>query len=159
MDILILNTYPSRSSLFRDNGTGNTLVLYRRGESSRSCVIGSRINSHVSRVLLAFCSRGLPYIGKKTTWHSFCSAIVARPHPKGADSRISIEKGNEVARPLCHFFSLWRGTDFDRKWKSCGATSCHLIAKGRCGKNHQFNGLYLNGTMGNSCKFMIKVTK
>ena len=27
MDILILNTYPSRSSLFRDNSTGNTLVL------------------------------------------------------------------------------------------------------------------------------------
>ena len=26
MDILILNTYPARSSLFCDNGTGNTLV-------------------------------------------------------------------------------------------------------------------------------------
>ena len=69
MDILILNTYPSRSSLFRDNGTGNTLVHKRRGEGCRSCVIGSRINSHVSRMFLAFCSRFarvlLPFEGIK----------------------------------------------------------------------------------------------
>ena len=155
MDILILNTYPSRSSLFRDNGTGNTLVLYRRGESSRSCVIGARINSRVSRVLLAFCSRGLPYIGKKTTWHSFCSAIVARPHPKSADSRISIEKGNEVARPLCQLFSLWHGTEFDQKWMSCGATSPRDYSLDRKRKVWQKSSfqmeflLYLNGTMGN----------
>ena len=38
MDILILNTYPARSSSLCDNGTGNTLVLYRRGEGSQSCV-------------------------------------------------------------------------------------------------------------------------
>ena len=56
MDILILNTYPSRSSLFRDNSTGNTLVFFREG-GCRSCVIGGRINSHVSRMFLAFCSR------------------------------------------------------------------------------------------------------
>ena len=40
MDILILNTYPSRSSLFRDNGTGNTLILYpiREGERGAGAV-------------------------------------------------------------------------------------------------------------------------
>ena len=103
----------------------------------------------------------LPFIGKKTTWHSFCSAIVARPHPKSADSRISIEKGNKVARPLCHFFSLWRGIEngshvarpparlpLDRKRKVWQKS---LVQR-------EFL-LYLNGTMGNSCKFMIKVTK
>ena len=33
MDILILNTYPARSSLFRDNGTGNTLVPSEKGRA------------------------------------------------------------------------------------------------------------------------------
>ena len=89
--------------------------------------------SHVSRVLLAFCSRGMPYMGPKRTWHSFCSPIVARPHSKTADSRISIQNGNEVARPPCQFFSLWRGAEFVRKWKSCGATSLPIfVTVARC---------------------------
>ena len=36
MDILILNTYPARSSSLRDNGTGNTLV--REGEKGAGAV-------------------------------------------------------------------------------------------------------------------------
>ena len=38
MDILILNTYPARSSLFRDNGTGNTLVSIKEGEEGAGAV-------------------------------------------------------------------------------------------------------------------------
>ena len=36
MGILILNTYPDRSSSLRDNGTGNTLV--REGEKGPGAV-------------------------------------------------------------------------------------------------------------------------
>ena len=58
MDILILNTYPARSSLFRDNGTGNTLVHKRRGEGSQSCVGQNPDN-------LAFCSRAPAFYREK----------------------------------------------------------------------------------------------
>ena len=37
VDILILNTYPARSSSLRDNGTGNTLV-FREGEEGAGAV-------------------------------------------------------------------------------------------------------------------------
>ena len=81
VDIRILNTYPSRSSLFRDNGTGNTLVPSEKGRrvpelcnrrpeilacfSHVSCMflacflhvscLSLACFSHVSRILLA-CS-------------------------------------------------------------------------------------------------------
>ena len=38
MGILILNTYPARSSSLRDNGTGNTLVPIREGERGAGAV-------------------------------------------------------------------------------------------------------------------------
>ena len=38
MDILILNTYPPRSSSLRDNGTGNTLVSIKEGEEGAGAV-------------------------------------------------------------------------------------------------------------------------
>ena len=77
---------------------------------------------------------------------------VARPQSKSADSRILIQKGNEVARPLCQFFSLWRGTEFDRKRKSCGATFLPLDRIRKVWQKSLFQMeflLYLNGTMGN----------
>ena len=137
----------------------------RRGEACWSCAIGSQINSHVSNVLLVFCLCGMPYMGPKCTWHSFCSPIVVRPHSKTADLRISIQKGNKVARPLCQLFSLWRGIEFNQKWMSCGATSPRDYSLDRKRKVwqkslFQWNFFsYLNRSIGNWCKIMIKFTK
>ena len=52
MDILILNTY----------------ILYRRGEWCWSCV-GQNLD------ILTFCSYGVPFIGKKSTWDFFSSSM------------------------------------------------------------------------------------
>ena len=126
MDILILNTYPSRSSLFRDNGTGNTLVSShlhkRRGGGCRSCVIGPRINSRVSHMFLTFCSRapafyrlkthGIPFAAQcGATFLPFYSAKLenlsenrSEVAPPQRETRILIENGNEVARPPCQTF-------------------------------------------------------
>ena len=65
MDILILNTYPSRSSLFRDNGTGNTLVKKRTGERCRSCV------GRIPAILVCSCLLR----GEKSTWRDLCPLL------------------------------------------------------------------------------------
>ena len=116
--------------------------------------------------LLAFCSRAPAFCGAKKargpTFLPFYSAEigflsekrceVARPQSKTPDSRISIQKGNEVARPPCQFFSLWRGAEFDCKRKSCGATFLPLDRIRKVWQKSLFQMeflLYLNGTMGN----------
>ena len=66
MDILILNTYPARSSSLRDNGMGNTLVYLK--EKGRK-VLG----------LCCFARVGCLIRGKKphgkSTWHDLCPLL------------------------------------------------------------------------------------
>ena len=104
----------------------------------------------------------VPFYSAKKENVSEKRSKVAQPQSKSANSRILIQKGNEVARPLCQFFSLWCSTEFDRKRKSCGATFLPLDRIRKVWQKSLFQMeflLYLNGTMGNWCKFMIKVTK
>ena len=97
----------------------------RRGEGCRSCVIGRRVNSHVSRVLLAFCSRA----------PAFCSPKKARGETflpfYSAEIRFLSEKRSQGG-----VTSAW-DADFDWKWKPGGATSFSLAdfrsKRKRCG--------------------------
>ena len=97
----------------------------RRGEGSRSCVIGGRKYSHVSRVLLAFCSCA----------PAFCSPKKARGpaflHFYSAEIEFLSKKRSQGGAT-----SAW-DTDFDWKWKPGGATSFSLAdfrsKRKRCG--------------------------
>ena len=94
----------------------------------------------------------VPFYSTKKEIVSEKRSKVARPQSKSADSRILIQKGNEVARPLCQFFSLWRGMEFDCKRKSCGTTFLPLDRIRKVWQKSSFQMeflLYLNGTMGN----------
>ena len=107
MDILILNTYPPRSSTLRDNGMGNTLVLKRRGEGCRSCAIRSRINSHVLVFCLRFAHMGCHIWGKNAHGIPFVAQLWH----------------DLTLKPLTRGFQLkkemrWRGAEFDCKRKS-----------------------------------------
>ena len=94
----------------------------------------------------------VPFYSAKKENVSKKRSKVARPHSKSADSWILIQKGNKVAQPLCQFFSLWHGVEFDRKRKSCGATFLPLDCIRKVWQKSSFQMeflLYLNGTMGN----------
>ena len=94
----------------------------------------------------------VPFYSAKRENVSEKRSKVARPQSKSADSRILIQKGNEVAQPLCQFFSLWRGAEFDCKRKLCGATFLPLDRIRKVWQKSLFQMeflLYLNGTMGN----------
>ena len=103
----------------------------RRGEGCRSCVIGRRVNSHVSRVLLAFCLRA----------PAFCSPKKARGPTflpfYSAEIRFLSEKRSQGG-----VTSAW-DADFDWKWKPGGATSFSLAdfhsKRKRCGATSQPN--------------------
>ena len=115
MDILILNTHPARSSLFRDNGTGNTLVPSEKGRrvpelcNRRPEILAcfshvSRMflacRSRVSRVLLAFCSRAPAFCRLKAHGIPFAAQCGATFLPfYSAEIGCLSEKRSQVARP------------------------------------------------------------
>ena len=138
--------------------------------------------SCVAHMFLAFCSRapafcrlkahGIPFAAQcGATFLPFYSADirflskkkseVARPQ---RETQISIENGNAVARPPCQTFHsrifIQKGntvaqppSQFLRVW--------HVIKKGRWWQKSLFQQeflLYFNGTIGNSCKIMNKIT-
>ena len=74
MDILTLNTYPARSSLFRDNGTGFVARMWRN-LSQKTPTRGFRFK-------------------KETRWRDLPAIFF---HCGAA--RISIAKGSRVAQP------------------------------------------------------------
>ena len=90
------------------------------------------------RTFLPFNSAEIGFLSEKRSQ-------VARPQ---RETRISIENGNQVARPPCQTFhslkkeTLWR--DLPAKFYECGASS----KKEGGGKNHYFNG--------NSCYISIE---
>ena len=131
--------------------------------------------SHVSRVLLAFCSRAPAFYSPKkargATFLPFYSAEIGNLSEKRSqvarpqrETRISIENGNAVARPPCQTF---HSRIFIQKGNAVARPPCQIlrvwriIKKGRWWQKSLFQLeflLYFNGTMGNSCKIMNKIT-
>ena len=133
--------------------------------------------SRVARMFLAFCSRapafcrlkahGIPFAAQcGATFLPFYSAEigylsekrsqVARPQ---RETRISIENGNEVARPPCQTF---HSRIFIQKGNAVARPPSQILRVWRIIKKggwwqREFL-LYFNRTMGNSCKIMNKIT-
>ena len=134
------------------------IIHKRRGEGCRSCVIRSRINSHVSRMFLAFCSRFarvlLPFIARKKHVARPSSPSIARKSEICLKKEVkwhdlSVRRGfwlkmetrwrDLPAKLFTRGFSfkketLWR--NLPAKFYECGASS----KKEGGGKNHYFNG-------------------
>ena len=150
------------------------VIHKRRGERCQCCVISPWINSHVSRVLLAFCSRapafcrlkahGIPFAAQcGTTFLPFYSTKMenlsenrSEVAPPQREMRILIENGNEVARPPCHLQIFIQKGNAVAQPPSQILQVWRIIKKGRW---WQWEFLvYFNRTMGNSCKIMNKIT-
>ena len=125
--------------------------------------------SHVSRVLLAFCSRAPAFYSPKkargTTFLPFYSAEIGNLSEKRSqvarpqrETRILIENGNQVARPPCQTFHsrifIQKGNAVARP-PSQILQVWRIIKKGRWWQWEFL--LYFNRTMGNSCKIMNKI--
>ena len=100
----------------------NAIYLHkRRGGGCRSCVIGPRINSRVSHMFLAFCSRFarvlLPFIGWKHM------GFLLRPNVARPLSPSIARKGKSVRKKKSGGATSAWDADFDWKWKRGGATS------------------------------------
>ena len=139
VDILILNKYPARSSSLHDNGTGNTLILYRRGEGSRSCVIGARINLCVSHMFLTFCSHFarmlLPFEGQKAHGIPFVAQMWCDLSVKVPTCGFQFKKETRWCNLSANFFHCGTVQISITKGSHVARPPCHLIIKGRCGKD------------------------
>ena len=135
------------------------MELCNRGPGKLACF------SRFARVLLPFVAPkkhmarpSSPSIARKSDFCPKKEVRVVRPQ---RETRILIENGNQVARPPFHSWIFIQKGNAVARPPSQILRVWRVIKKGRWWQKSLFQReflLYFNGTMGNSCKIMNKIT-